>query len=109
MMHVTRSIILGFLTMLAWPSLGHAQPAAEPGYETPEPPAPAPAPEAHPCRFYFRLGGAFIKFALEFCDHLLGIVCWVVRCLSHDFLLILPRDLVEATYPKRPTAAVVQC
>ena len=61
MMHVTRSIILGFLTVLAWPSLGHAQPAAEPEYETPEPPAPAPAPEAHPCRFYFRLGGAFIK------------------------------------------------
>jgi hypothetical protein len=57
---------------------------------------------------FVTLGGAFIKFALEFCDNLLGIVCWVVRCLSHVFLLILPRDLVEATYPKRPTAAVVQ-
>ncbi len=81
MMHVTRSIILGFLTVLAWPSLGHAQPADEPGLETPETAAPetaapetaapetaapetaapAPPPEAHRRTFYFRLGGALVK------------------------------------------------
>ena len=61
MIRVTRSIILGSLTVLAWPILGHAQPAAEPAPETPETPAPAPTPQAQPRTFYFRLGGAFIK------------------------------------------------
>lgn len=55
-----RSTLLPCLAVIAWPVLGHAQPAATPE-PPPEAPAPAPRPAPQPRRFYVRLGGALVK------------------------------------------------
>ncbi|HZV04831.1 MAG TPA: hypothetical protein VE999_07090 [Gemmataceae bacterium] len=53
-------------------------------------------------------GGAFSKFALKFCDGLLGIGYRVVQCLGHFALRFSPMNLREQRIQKDRAALVVQ-